>query len=61
MLAPTFFLAPQWPSQLLYSRITTAILVTQVCTEFDVTRFFIALKYCLPTVVWVLQNIGYQQ
>ena len=39
------------------------ILVTRVCAEFHVMRFFIALKYCLSTVVLVLQNtgIGYQQ
>ena len=34
------------------------ILGTQVYAEFDVIRFFIALKYCLSTVVWVLQSIG---
>jgi len=30
------------------------ILVTQFCAELDVVWFFIALKYCLSTVVWVL-------
>ena len=30
------------------------ILVTQVCTKFHVTRFFMGLTYCLSTVVWVL-------
>jgi len=33
------------------------ILVTWVSAEFHVLRFFIALKYCLWTVVWVLRNI----
>jgi len=34
------------------------ILVIRVCAEFNVIRFFIALKYCLSTVVCVLQNSG---
>jgi len=39
------------------------ILVTQVCAQFHVIPFLITLKYCLSTVVWVLQNtsIAYRQ
>jgi len=39
------------------------IIVTQVCAYFDVIYFFITLRYCLSTVVWVVQNIiiGYRQ
>jgi len=40
------------------STLRLTIPVTQFCTEFDVIHFFIALKYCLSTVVWVLQNSG---
>jgi len=36
----------------------STILGIQVGAEFHVMRFFIALKYCLSTVVWVLQIIS---
>jgi len=34
------------------------LLLIQVCTEFHVICFFIAVKYFLSTMLWVLQNIA---